>query len=305
MSLIHISKQLAVAGVRHEIVLAGASRPLYPVIFRAEKSGEAKGAVTAVFPCGDEGRGQFTVYAHLGQHSTGTMAWYLQRTRAAKPEEYASLLKELKEIYETEMGSEAVTLKVIQKFPSRDVIAKYNKAIEAAHADKSATATYTATAAEAKDPEAPPYSRKRNLTSLNDKRLAKVLALLCVCNKKSLGLKGVIESAKDMSVKEAQELLLKFQAQADTNNEALRDINDILKGFFGSRNGFFGHIATNISEAIQGKAIKDNPYAVVKEQITMYANAIKYVDGYVNRVLAVANKRGISDTQLHALARRK
>ena len=302
MSLIHISKQLAVAGVRHEIVLAGASRPLYPVIFRAEKSGQFKGNVTAVFPCDDEGRGQFTIYAHVGQHGTGTMGWY-QGTRAAKPEEYASLLKELKSIYES--GDDAVTLKVIQKFPSRDVIAKYNKAIEAAHADKSATATYTASAAEAKDPEAPPYSRKRNLTSLNDKRLAKVLALLCVCNKKSLGLKGVIESAKDMSVKEAQELLLKFQAQADTNNEALRDINDILKGFFGSRNGFFGHIATNISEAIQGKAIRDNPYAVVKEQITMYANAIKYVDGYVNRVLTVANKRGISDTQLHALARRK
>lgn len=164
---------------------------------------------------------------------------------------------------------------------------------------------HVAHAAESKDPENPPYSRKRNLSSLNDKRLAKVFGFLAACNKKSLGIKGVIEGAKDMSANEAKELLLKYQAQADTNNEALREINDILKGFFGIHNGIFGNIATNILEAIQGKAINDNPYTVVKEQLTMYANAIKYVDGYVKRVLAEAKKRGISDEQLAALSRRK
>lgn len=74
-----------------------------PVIFRAERKGVDKGEVTAVFPtlCGTCDPNTFTVYAHIGQHSSGSPEWY-RETRAAKPAEYASLLRELRSIYESE-----------------------------------------------------------------------------------------------------------------------------------------------------------------------------------------------------------
>ncbi len=69
-----------------------------PVIFRAERAGEFKGDVTAVFPT-LPGTGAFdvTVYAHIGQHGTGGREWH-QGTRAAKPEEYSDLKRELESI---------------------------------------------------------------------------------------------------------------------------------------------------------------------------------------------------------------
>jgi len=85
-----------------------------PVIFRAEKSGDHRGEVTAVFPTlPGTGPNDFTVYAHVGQHSTGTHDWYAQ-TRAATSTEYASLLAELQSIYER--GPDAVELRVVQRF---------------------------------------------------------------------------------------------------------------------------------------------------------------------------------------------
>lgn len=88
---------------------------ILPVIFRAEKSGDHKGEVTAVFPT-QQGTGprDFTVYAHTGQHGTGTHGWYQQRTRPAKPAEYAPLLRELRQIYE--QGEDRVRLKVYSRF---------------------------------------------------------------------------------------------------------------------------------------------------------------------------------------------
>jgi hypothetical protein len=90
--------------------------PSLPVLFRAEKSGQFKGDVTAVFPTlPGTNAYDFTVYAHVGQHGTGTMGWYYT-TRPAKPEEYASLLRELRGIYESEQLSEPpVKLRVVQR----------------------------------------------------------------------------------------------------------------------------------------------------------------------------------------------
>jgi hypothetical protein len=67
-----------------------------PVVFRAERSGKFKGDVTAVFPCdpADSNGYEMTCYAHIGQHSGCSLGWY-HTTRAAKPEEYADLKKEL------------------------------------------------------------------------------------------------------------------------------------------------------------------------------------------------------------------
>ncbi len=69
-----------------------------PVIFRAERSGDFKGEVTAVLPTIDANPGKLTVYAHIGQHSEATRGWY-NETRAATPDEYAGLMRELSGIY--------------------------------------------------------------------------------------------------------------------------------------------------------------------------------------------------------------
>jgi len=92
-----------------------ASIPVLPVIFRAEKSGDFKNHVTAVFPTlPGSGAHDFTVYAHVGQHGTGSHGWYAQ-TRAAKPAEYAPLLAELRRIYEGD-PREPVRLRVVERF---------------------------------------------------------------------------------------------------------------------------------------------------------------------------------------------
>lgn len=65
-----------------------------PVCFRKDRKRDPE--ITAVLPCEPhdvEGR-HMTCYAHVGQHSGCSWQWYYG-TRAAKPEEYASLLAEL------------------------------------------------------------------------------------------------------------------------------------------------------------------------------------------------------------------
>lgn len=88
-----------------------------PVIFRAEKSGQFAGSVTAVFPTEPwtSASGSLTVFD--GAHNGGHIAWYQQRTRPAKPEEYAPMLETLRRIYETNPpGNEApITLKVYRR----------------------------------------------------------------------------------------------------------------------------------------------------------------------------------------------
>lgn len=66
------------------------------VIFRAERSGDFKGDVTAVFPeiPADQNGYQMSCFAHVGQHGGCSRRWYWS-TRLAKPEEYASLQREL------------------------------------------------------------------------------------------------------------------------------------------------------------------------------------------------------------------
>jgi hypothetical protein len=60
------------------------------VLFRIDDDGD----VTAVFPFEEGSPGMMTCYAHVGQHSSCDIGW-LQETRAATEEEYASLKREL------------------------------------------------------------------------------------------------------------------------------------------------------------------------------------------------------------------
>lgn len=68
--------------------------PPVPVLFRAEKRGEFKGQVTAVFPTLPGSPGMLTCYAHVGQHGSCSKAW-LADTRPATPDEFAALKREL------------------------------------------------------------------------------------------------------------------------------------------------------------------------------------------------------------------
>lgn len=67
-----------------------------PVIFRTSRRKAEAHEVTAVFPCepADYEGYNMTCYAHVGQHGGCSIQW-LWSTRAAKPEEYASLAREL------------------------------------------------------------------------------------------------------------------------------------------------------------------------------------------------------------------
>jgi hypothetical protein len=69
---------------------------IVPVVFRAERSGPFKGDVTVVFPTlpADYQGYKMTCFAHIGQHSACDFGWY-HKTRAAKPDEYAALKREL------------------------------------------------------------------------------------------------------------------------------------------------------------------------------------------------------------------
>lgn len=86
-------------------------KEVLPVIFRAEKRGDHKGEITAVFPTlpGTNDPGTFTTYAHIGQHSAGTLAWY-RETRPATTDERAALLKELQRVYSDQ------TLQIVARF---------------------------------------------------------------------------------------------------------------------------------------------------------------------------------------------
>lgn len=88
-----------------------------PVIFRADRAGDFKGAVTAVFPTlpGTSDPWTATCYAHIGQHGTCSPKWY-RTTRAATPDESADLLAELRQIYEREGDPDAVRLVIAKRW---------------------------------------------------------------------------------------------------------------------------------------------------------------------------------------------
>lgn len=101
------------------------ARPTLPVIFRAERSGQFKGTVTAVFPTlpGTSNYYTATCYAHVGQHGVCSREWY-NGTRAATPAEYADLLAELRRIYERDDDPDAVRLVITQRWTRHHDVAR-------------------------------------------------------------------------------------------------------------------------------------------------------------------------------------
>lgn len=80
-----------------------------PVIFR-----KIDNEIVALFPTVNEGYYYEVIasYAHIGQHCAASVELLTQGTKAT-PDEYASLLAELRGIYES--GDDPVTLKVYQR----------------------------------------------------------------------------------------------------------------------------------------------------------------------------------------------
>lgn len=68
--------------------------PLTRVIFRKYRDGE----IIALFPDMDEGRGMIGSYMHIGQHSEADRLIVVDKTKPAKPKEYAELKAELQRI---------------------------------------------------------------------------------------------------------------------------------------------------------------------------------------------------------------
>ena len=91
-------------------------RPNLPVIFRNEGTAK-KPLIVAVFPTepGTNDWGTFTVYAHMGQHATGTKEWY-RSTKAAALGDFVDLYAELRGIYDREGDPDAVKLVLTYRF---------------------------------------------------------------------------------------------------------------------------------------------------------------------------------------------
>jgi len=68
------------------------------VIFRVWTRADARGDVIAFFPDQEANPGMVGAYEHIGQHGEADYYGLLKVTRPATPEEYAPLLKELKNV---------------------------------------------------------------------------------------------------------------------------------------------------------------------------------------------------------------
>lgn len=74
-----------------------AIEPPTPVVFRTDRAGRFKGAITAVFPTLPGSPCMLLCYTHVGQHGSCSLDW-LRDTRPATPQEYAALARELEQI---------------------------------------------------------------------------------------------------------------------------------------------------------------------------------------------------------------
>lgn len=74
------------------------NKPVLDVIFRKEKS--CSGSVIAAYFGNVTARyGRIVCYTHEEGHNEADISYYVKCTKVATPEEYADLLKELKENY--------------------------------------------------------------------------------------------------------------------------------------------------------------------------------------------------------------
>lgn len=95
-----------------------ASKQILPVMFRAERSGDFKGNVIAVFP-GEAGSTadpwSVEIFDAREGSASATWGWVKENTRPATSAEYAALLARLRRMYGSARHGEPVQLRVIQR----------------------------------------------------------------------------------------------------------------------------------------------------------------------------------------------
>jgi hypothetical protein len=157
------------------------------------------------------------------------------------------------------------------------------------------------TAAESKDPENPPYSRKNNITSLNDKRLLKLLSILDACGGIA-ALKTVKNNAKSFDVKEAGDFLVSMQSNCDSWEERLRDAFDIVKKLTGKDGvniaGGFGSVSRTAAMYIRNGDYKTEPAEVSQTVLIGLERVMRHVEAARTKVVKEALKRGIVDSKI-------
>lgn len=77
------------------------------VVFRKWGNGE----IIALFPEDSEKPGECLSYMHIGQHSSASYSWCMNRTKKASPEEFNALRQELESI--------GYNLKICEKYIRR------------------------------------------------------------------------------------------------------------------------------------------------------------------------------------------
>ncbi len=87
------------------------------VTYRIARNGNPD-TLTAILPDIPANPGHFVCYAHIGQHSEGSLGWY-QSTRRATETEYKALARELESIYAPDYA-----LRIVQRISNRRRVAQ-------------------------------------------------------------------------------------------------------------------------------------------------------------------------------------
>lgn len=90
----------------------------FPVVYRIEGNKREGRNAVAFFPYSEATNGYLVCYAHIGQHSEGSLGYYMQTKAPRDPEAVAmvaALREEVAQIYESE--PDAVTLVEKKRLP--------------------------------------------------------------------------------------------------------------------------------------------------------------------------------------------
>lgn len=156
----------------------------------------------------------------------------------------------------------------------------------------------TATAAESKDTEAP-YSRKRNLASLNNARLSKVWKFLSMSGLPQ-DIDALIATSKTWDTATAKDKIVRLSGVLDSKNEMLGDIQDIVT-LVGVHSGMYGSLARAMRMGVETDFARTTP----TQLLINLKGMLKSHRALRAKVLAEARKRGVDEAKLDAWSRKQ
>lgn len=157
---------------------------------------------------------------------------------------------------------------------------------------------FTATAAESKDTEAP-YSRKRNLASLNNARLSKVWKFLSMSGLPQ-DIDALIATSKTWDTATAKDKIVRLSGVLDSKNEMLGDIQDIVT-LVGVHSGMYGSLARAMRMGVETDFARTTPTQLLINLKGMLKSHL----ALRAKVLAEARKRGVDEAKLDAWSRKQ